>query len=127
MNCNNKRSIGQNDSIKSKIMEYTIMTKSIRRKAMEDGYMKESEIESMEEKEREVELIKNIIKTRRELKNVDKNFEYAQDDLVDYYIYEMKANQAKLNYLIKMAKMKGITVDMINDIKYRLSSDEEVG
>lgn len=108
-------------------MEYTIMTKSIRRKDMEDGYMKESEIENMDEREREIELIKNIIKTRRELKNVDKNFEYAQDDLVDYYIYEMKANQAKLNYLIKMAKMKGITVDMINDIKYRLSSDEEVG
>ena len=94
---------------------------------MGDGYMKECEIENMEEREREIELIKNIIKTRRELKNVDKNFEYAQDDLVDYYIYEMKANQAKLNYLIKMAKMKGITVDMINDIKYRLSSDEEVG
>lgn len=94
---------------------------------MGEGYIKESEIESLEEKEREIELIKNIIKTRRELKNVDKNFEYAQDDLVDYYIYEMKANQAKLNYLIKMAKMKGITVDMINDIKYRLSSDEEVG
>lgn len=94
---------------------------------MEDVYMKESEIENIEEKEREIELIKNIIKTRRELINVDKNFEYAQDDLVDYYIYEMKANQSKLNYLIKMAKMKGITVDMINDIKYRLSSDEEVG
>lgn len=94
---------------------------------MEDGYMKESVIENIDEKEREIELIKNIIKTRRELKNVDRNFEYAQDDLVDYYIYEMKANQAKLNYLIKMAKMKGITVDMINDIKYRLSSDEEVG
>ena len=94
---------------------------------MEDGYMKESVIENIEEREREIELIKNIIKTRRELKNVDRNFEYAQDDLVDYYIYEMKANQAKLNYLIKMAKMNGITVDMINDIKYRLSSDEEVG
>ena len=94
---------------------------------MEDGYMKESEIKNIEEKEREIELIKNIINTRRELKNVDKNFEYAQDDLVDYYIYEMKANQAKLNYLIKIAKMKVITVDMINDIKYRLSSDEEVG
>lgn len=93
---------------------------------MEEGYMKETSIENIEEKEREIELIKNIIKTRRELKNVDRNFEYAQDDLVDYYIYEMKANQAKLNYLIKMAKMKGITVDMINDIKYRLSSDEEV-
>ena len=94
---------------------------------MEDGYMQESEIENMEEREREIELIKNIIKTRKELKNVDKNFEYAQDDLVDYYIYEMKANQAKLNYLIKVAKMKGITVDMINDIKFTLSTDEEVG
>ena len=94
---------------------------------MEERYFQESEIENKNEREREIELIKNIIKTRRELKNVDKNFEYAQDELVDYYIYEMKANQAKLNYLIKMAKMKGITVDMINDIKYRLSSDEEVG
>lgn len=94
---------------------------------MIDGYMQESEIETLDEREKEIELIKNIIFTRKEIKNVDKNFEYAQDDLVDYYIYQMKANQAKLNYLIKMAKMKGITVDMINDIKYRLLDDEEVG
>ena len=94
---------------------------------MIDGYMQESEIETLDEREKEIELIKNIIYTRKEIKNVDKNFEYAQDDLVDYYIYQMKANQAKLNYLIKMAKMKGITVDMINDIKYRLIDDEEVG
>ena len=89
---------------------------------MLDGYMQESALENLDEREKEIELIKNIIHTRKELKNVDKNFEYAQDDLVDYYIYQMKANQAKLNYLIKMAKMKGITVDMINDIKFRLSS-----
>ena len=93
---------------------------------MEDNFVQETFIEDMEEREKEIELIKNIIKTRKALKNVDKNFEYAQDDLVDYYIYEMKANQAKLNYLIKVAKMKGITVDMINDIKYRLSDEEEV-
>ena len=94
---------------------------------MLDGYMQERALENLDEREKEIELIKNIIHTRRELKNVDKNFEYAQDDLVDYYIYEMKANQAKLNYLIKLAKMKGITVDMINDIKFTLSTDEEVG
>ena len=93
---------------------------------MIDKYIQESEIENIDEREKEIELIKNIINTRREIKNVDKNFEYAQDDLVDYYIYEMKANQAKLNYLIKVAKMKGITVDMINDIKYRFSDEEEV-
>ena len=93
---------------------------------MIDKYIQESQIENIDEREKEIELIRNIINTRREIKNVDKNFEYAQDDLVDYYIYEMKANQAKLNYLIKVAKMKGITVDMINDIKYRLSDEEEV-
>ena len=110
-------------SIKNKITEYTIMTKVRKgRIFMLDGYMQESELENLDEREKEIELIKNIINTRKELKNVDKNFEYAQDDLVDYYIYQMKANQAKLNYLIKMAKMKGITVDMINDIKFRLSS-----
>ena len=94
---------------------------------MIEGYFQESEIENLNEIEKEEELIRNIIITRKELKNADKNFEYAEDELVDYYIYQMKANQAKLNYLIKMAKMKGITVDMINDIKYRLLDDEEVG
>ena len=48
---------------------------------------------------KEIELIKNIIKTREELKNNNKNFEFAELDLVDYYIYQIKANQAKLNYL----------------------------
>lgn len=47
------------------------------------------------------------------------------DDLVDYYIYQIKANQAKLNYLIKLAKSKGIEVDMINDIKFTLWKEDE--
>ena len=71
-----------------------------------------------EELGKEIELIKNIIKTREELKNNNKNFEYANIDLVDYYIYQIKANQAKLDYLLKIAKAKGITVDIINQIKY---------
>ena len=50
------------------------------------------------------------------------------DELVDYYVYQIKANQAKLDYLIKLAKIKGIEVDMINDIKYRMwNLEEEVG
>lgn len=49
-------------------------------------------------------------------------------ELVDYYVYQIKANQAKLDYLIKLAKMNGLEVDMINDIKYRSwSFEEEVG
>ena len=79
-----------------------------------------------EELNKEIELIKNIIKTREELKNNNKNFEYANIDLVDYYIYLIKANQAKLDYLLKIAKSRGITVDIINQIKYE-SYEEEIG
>ena len=79
-----------------------------------------------EELNKEIELIKNIIKTREELKNNNRNFEYANIDLVDYYIYLIKANQAKLDYLLKIAKSRGITVDIINQIKYE-SYEEEIG
>lgn len=88
-------------------------------------YVREEKIREKTEIEKEIELIKTIIKTREELKANNRNFEYAKDDLVDYYTYQIKANQAKLNYLIKLAKSKGIEVDMINDIKFSSWNDEE--
>lgn len=91
-----------------------------------DNYVREQKIIEKNEMEKETELIKSIIKTREELKIANRNFEYAQDDLVDYYTYQIKANQAKLNYLIKIAKAKGIQVDMISDIEFSLW-DEEAG
>lgn len=91
-----------------------------------DYYVREQKIIEKNEMEKETELIKSIIKTREELKIANRNFEYAQDDLVDYYTYQIKANQAKLNYLIKIAKAKGIQVDMISDIEFSLW-DEEAG
>ena len=91
----------------------------------EDGYIREEKIIEKIEIEKEIELIKTIIKTREDLKTANKNFEYAKDDLVDYYIYQIKANQSKLNYLIKLAKKKGIEVDMINDMKFSLWQDDE--
>ncbi len=90
-----------------------------------DYYVKEEEIIEKTEMEKETELVRAIIKAREELKIANRNFEYAQDDLVDYYTYQIKANQAKLNYLIKIAKTKGIEVDMISDIKFSLWEEEE--
>lgn len=78
------------------------------------------------ELQREEELIMSIIKTREELKNNNRNFEYAESELIDYYIYQIKANQAKLDYLLKLAKIKGITIDNINQIKYE-NYEEEIG
>lgn len=92
-----------------------------------DYYVREQNIVETTEMEKETELIKCIIQTREELKAANHNFEYAQDDLIDYYTYQIKANQAKLNYLFKLAKDKGIEVDMISDMQYSLWQEEEAG
>ena len=93
---------------------------------MQEEYRKEEKIREKTEMEKEIELIRSIIKTREELKSDNKNFEYAKEELIDYYTYQIKANQAKLDYLIKLAKLKGIEVDMINNKKYTFLG-EEVG
>lgn len=93
---------------------------------MEDNYKKEELIIEPAEIDREKEIIRNIIKTREDIKRNNKNFEFAESDLIDYYIYEMKANQSKLNYLLKLAKACGITIDSIEQIKYQ-NFEKEVG
>ena len=75
----------------------------------------------MKNKPKETELIKSIIATKQELIVANKNFECAEDDLIDYYSYEIKAYKAKLNYLIKKVKQKNISLDMINNIEIDLS------
>lgn len=90
-----------------------------------EEYIKEQKIIEKTEIQKEIELIKNIITTKEELKKDNINFEFAQGDLVDYYAYQIKANQAKLDYLIKIAKDKGLQVDIINYKKYSLIDIEE--
>ena len=73
-------------------------------KLREEEYIKESIIIDKSEEEKHKELIKSIIVTKELLLQAHNNFEYAEKDLIDYYTYNIKANQAKLNYLIKQAK-----------------------
>ena len=92
---------------------------------MQNEYVREEQIREKTEREKEIELIKSIIQAREDLKIANKNFEYAGGDLIDYYTYQIKANQAKLDYLIKIAKSRGLTVDMINDMRFRLWEEDE--
>ena len=92
---------------------------------MQDEFKREQLIKEKSELDKEIELVRNIIKTREELKNDNRNFEFAEMELVDYYIYQIKANQAKLDYLLKLAKASGITIDRINQIIYE-NYDEEI-
>ena len=91
---------------------------------MNEEYKKETKI--IEKNEQEKELIRMIIKTREELKCNNQNFESATEGLIDYYVYQIKANQSKLDYLIKLAKLNGIEVDMITDKQYSNFYDEAI-
>lgn len=90
---------------------------------MQEQYIKETALIELTEIEKEEELIFSIIKTKRDLHAARKNFEYVDsDDLVDYYIYQIKANQSKLDYLIKLAKSRGIICNIINEIEFKLEN-----
>ncbi len=95
---------------------------------MHEEFVKENKILELTDKQKETELIKNIIMVKEELKTANKNFEFAEDELIDYYTYQIKANQSKLDYLIRIAKTRGIVVDMIKQIEIKLYGEEiEVG
>lgn len=85
----------------------------------EDEYIKETKMIEKTEKEKETELIISIIKTKKELEVANSNFEFAKDDLIDYYTYQIKATRAKFDYLVKKAKEKGLALDMIEQIDIR--------
>ena len=90
---------------------------------MQEDFIKETKVIEKSELEKERELIKSIIKTREELKMANKNFEFAECELIDYYTYQIKANQAKLDYLIKLAKARGIVLDIVNELKFRVTGE----
>ena len=76
--------------------------------------------------EQDTELMKSIIKAKLELDIATKNFEQADDELIDYYTYQIKANQAKLDYLLKKVKHKSLALDMIEEIKLRMYENEAI-
>jgi len=92
---------------------------------MENEYIKEKKIRDFTDDERDRELLFNIIDTREKLKKAHNNFEFADGDLVDYYTYEIKANQAKLDYLIKLAKSMGLVMNC--EVRNMLEMEKDVG
>lgn len=97
---------------------------------MNEEYIKENSIIERTEEELDIELIKSIIRTKQDLKDSNKNYEFAEGELIDYYLYEIKANQSKLNYLLKKAKKNGLIIDMIKEIEIRrkqYNQDVEAG
>lgn len=81
---------------------------------MEEKYLRDKVILEITEEDEKKEILRNIINTRAALTNANRNFEFANtNDLIDYYIYKIKAMQSHLDSLIKLAKEKGIELNKI--------------
>ncbi len=77
---------------------------------MYSEFVKEFQITEMTEFEKDKELLKNIQIVKKTLGNMYNNLQFADSDLIDYYTYQIKAEEAKYNYLIKQAKKKNLNI-----------------
>ena len=87
-----------------------------------EAYVKESKIIDKTDEEKSLDLVKSLIKPSLHIlfsanmqQPACKNFEFAEGELVDYYSYQIKANQAKINYLLKKIKRRGLIIDNIQE------------
>lgn len=84
---------------------------------MQEEYVKEKKIVDKSKEEMNRMLVQSIITTNNNIQIARKNYEFAEEELIDYYLYEIKANQSKLNYLIKKSKKNGIELSRIEKLK----------
>ena len=61
----------------------------------------------------------------KEVKALEKNISITKTESNDYYTYEIKANQAKLDYLIKLAKSMGLVMNC--EVRNMLEMEKDVG
>ena len=71
-------------------------------------YVKENNIIDLDDNQKQIELIQTIIKTKNDLTKAHENFEFAEDELVDFYVYQIKALQSKYDYLSRVVKKEQI-------------------
>ena len=93
---------------------------------MTEEYVKEKKIVDKSKKEMNKMLIQSIINTSNNIKIAQKNYEFAEDDLIDYYLYSIKANQSKLNYLIKTSKKNGLELSRIEKLQIMNLEENQV-
>ena len=84
---------------------------------MPEEYVKEKKIIDKSKEEMNRMLVQSIINTSANIEAAQKNYEFAEGEMIDYYLYTIKANQSKLNYLIKKSKKNGIELNRIEKLQ----------
>ena len=82
---------------------------------MED-YIKDKNFIEFSDNDKKNQLMQNIVQAQRDLNQAHINFEYAEDELIDFYTYQIKAKQSKLDYLTKLAKSQNLENTLSNEI-----------
>lgn len=77
---------------------------------MYSEFVKEVEISELDDSQKNRDLLKNIKIVKETLNNMYNNLQYADGDLIDYFTYQIKAEESKYDYLIKQAKEKKIKI-----------------
>lgn len=68
---------------------------------MREEFIKETKIVDKSEEEKERELYQEIEVSKKKLKAYYDNLNFASGNLIDYYTYQIKAEEAKFSYLMK--------------------------
>ena len=71
---------------------------------MREEFIKEEKILNKSEEDIKTELLNGLNSVKNSLKSSYNNIKYAEGDLVDYYIYKIKAEEARYAYLLKRIK-----------------------
>lgn len=77
---------------------------------MYNEFVREVQINDKNDTEKNAELLQNIVLVKNSLANMYNNLQFADSDLIDYYTYQIKAEESKYNYLIKQAKKKNLNI-----------------
>lgn len=77
---------------------------------MYSEFVKEVKISDKNDLEKDAELLDSIKEVKNALLNMHNNLQFANSDLIDYYTYQIKAEEAKYNFLIKQAKKRNLNV-----------------
>lgn len=68
---------------------------------MREEFIKETKIVDKSEEEKEMDLYQEIEVSKKKLKAYYENLNFASGNLIDYYTYQIKAEEAKFSYLMK--------------------------
>lgn len=90
---------------------------------MQNEFLREQIVKDKNEEEINDDIIRSIVASKIELNNAHINMRYADPELIDYYSYKIKAAKSKLDYLIRIAKDKKLSVDMVKALDIDLNED----